>query len=441
MFSPIRRRLLAWNTFVLVILLVALGVVIYFITARTLNNEVNRSLRQNANDTMRTLASTPGFPFVIPRNGYAGDVFFLSIDPSGQVANDPQGLSVTQSPDPNGVQRALAGRQVIDTVKINGQNVRVLSAPVATRSGVLLGVLQVGRSVEAEEHTLHRLVLILAASEAGALIVALAGGWFLADRALVPIRRTFERQRRFVSDASHELRTPLALIRSSGELLAKHGDQTVEQNRQLVDGIVAETAYLSDMVNGLLTLAQSDAGRLMLHKDLVDLGELARAAVLDAQPLAASRGLHLEASTVPGALVDGDAARLRQVLLQLLDNSIKYTPSGGAIRVAVSNKGMAELAVTDTGSGIAAEHLPHVFERFYRADETRGREAGGAGLGLSIAKALTDAHGGEISLESVPGSGTTVRVRLPLASGAEKLAGEPPRPDSAGDQRVIEPVQ
>ena len=262
MFDSIRRQLLAWNVLVLATLLIALGLAIYFITARTLYGEVNRILRDNARETIDTLARTPGFPRVMPHRGYAGDVFYLSIDLSGNLRDNPQGLSVSSSPDPDGVARALEGREVFGTVTLNDERLRVLSVPVGTTRGTLLGVLQVGRSIEPERSALSRLILILGLSEAAALALAVVGGRFLANRALVPIRRSFDRQRQFVADASHELRTPLALIRSSSELLSRHGEQTVDENRHLVNAIVSETEYLNGLVSGLLTLAQSDAGRL-----------------------------------------------------------------------------------------------------------------------------------------------------------------------------------
>ncbi len=419
MFSAIRRRLLAWNTAVFVALLAALGVSIYFVTARTLYAEVNRTLRENANETLQNLASTPGFPFVLPRSGYQGDVFFLGIDLSGRIMENPQGLSVTSSPDPQGVQRALAERTLVyQTVSLQGERLRVLSSPISTRSGNVLGVLQVGRSIEAEQAALKRLAIILAASEAGALLLALAGGWFLADRAMVPIRRAFDRQRRFVADASHELRTPLTLIRGSAEMLTRHGHETIDQNRKLVEGIVTEADYLTTLVSGLLTLAQSDTGRLQLQREPVEMDELSRTVCEDVRPIAAAKGVQVSANGNGGPLVvEGDRARLRQMLLALLDNAVKYTLPGGSVEVSTRPRdGHVALDVRDTGRGIAPEHLPHVFERFYRADEARGRDAGGAGLGLSIVKVLAEAHGGTAGIESQMGHGTTVHVRLPLAA-------------------------
>ncbi len=310
---------------------------------------------------------------------------------------------------------------------LNEEHLRVLSVPVGTSRGTLLGVLQVGRSIEPERSALSRLVLILGLSEAGALALAVVGGRFLANRALVPIRRSFDRQRQFVADASHELRTPLALIRSSGELLARHGDQTVDENRQLVDGIISETEYLNGLVSGLLTLAQSDAGRLGLRRENVALDDLVRSVADDARPLAQSRGLELRYDNVTEPVtVQGDPERLRQLLLLLLDNSFKYTPQGGSVVVSLERDTTeVRLAVADTGSGIAEEHLPHLFDRFYRADLARGRDIEGAGLGLSIAKALIEAHDGSINVDSIVEQGTKVEVRLPMAERGVR-APEPP---------------
>jgi signal transduction histidine kinase len=424
MFTKIRNQLLIWNLLVFMGLLIALGLGIYFVTANTLYDAADDSLREKSRDTVQNLVFRPGSNFVLPRTGFRGDAFYLGIDPSGQIFQNPQNVEVASSPDPEGFRKALTGEPQFGTVTLNEKDVRVYSVLVATPSGRPLGVLQVGTSIESQEAALRTLAWLLALSEAGALILAIAGGWFLAGRSMVPIRRAFDRQRRFVADASHELRTPLTLIRSSGELLARHGGQTVDQNRHLVDSIVSETEYLNGLVSGLLTLAQSDAGRLPLRLEPVDLGELAHRLAEDVRPLAQQKGLQVLCLAMPGeAFASADKERLRQLLLLLLDNAFKYTPSGGRVELSLSAQhGQAVLSVKDTGRGIASEHLPHIFDRFYRADQARGREAGGAGLGLSIAKVLVDAHKGTIEVESTVGQGTTVRVKLPQLTQEMRVA-------------------
>ena len=423
MFKAIRLRLLAWNFIVFAALLVGLGVGIFYMTARTLNGEVNANLREGAAHALRDFSATPGFPTIMPQHGYPGDVFYLSVDTSGQLAQNPQRLAVESSPDPDGVRIALEGGEHYSNVEINEQTVRLFSVAVVTRDGQPLGVLQVGQSIESQQRALVELAWILAGSEIGALTLALVGGWFLANRALIPTRRAFERQRRFVADASHELRTPLTLIRGNAELIRRHRGQTIEENAHLVDGIVDEAEYLSDMVTSLLTLEQSDGGRLALREDAVDLSDLVRQVFGDTQPLAVTRELTLECATPPFAVTaQGDRERLRQVLLALMDNALKYTPPAGRIELRLDfEDDTASIVVSDTGLGIQPEHLPHVFDRFYRVDAAR-REPGGSGLGLSIAKALVEAHGGSITLESPDGGGVKATVRLAAERGAPEDA-------------------
>ena len=423
MFKAIRLRLLAWNFIVFAALLVGLGVGIFYMTARTLNGEVNANLREGAAHALRDFSATPGFPTIMPQQGYPGDVFYLSVDTSGQLAQNPQRLAVDSSPDPDGVRIALEGGEHYSNVEINEQTVRLFSVAVVTRDGQPLGVIQVGQSIESQQRALVELAWILAGSEIGALTLALVGGWFLANRALIPTRRAFERQRRFVADASHELRTPLTLIRGNAELIRRHRGQTIEENAHLVDGIVDEAEYLSDMVTSLLTLEQSDGGRLALREDAVDLSDLVRQVFGDTQPLAVTRELTLECATPPFAVnAQGDRERLRQVLLALMDNALKYTPPAGRIELRLDfGEDTASIVVSDTGLGIQPEHLPHVFDRFYRVDAAR-REPGGSGLGLSIAKALVEAHGGSITLESPDGGGVTATVRLTAERGGPEDA-------------------
>ena len=432
MFNAIRLRLLAWNFIVFAALLVGLGVGIFYMTARTLNGEVNANLREGAAHALRDFSATPGFPTIMPQGGYPGDVFYLSVDTSGQLAQNPQRLAVDSSPDPHGVRQALQGHTHYSNVEINNQTVRLLSVAVVTRDGRPLGVLQVGQSIESQQRALVELAWILAGSEMGALTLALVGGWFLANRALIPTRRAFERQRRFVADASHELRTPLTLIRGNAELIRRHRGQTIDENAHLIDGIVDEAEYLSDMVTSLLTLEHSDGGRLALREDTVDLSDLVRQVCGDTHPLAEMRGLTLECvSPSFGVTAQGDRERLRQTLLALVDNALKYTPPGGRIELRLDFNGSeASIAVSDTGLGIQPEHLPHVFDRFYRVDAAR-REPGGSGLGLSIAKALVEAHGGSIELESPEGGGVTATVRLAAVRG---------EPEDAYSEEVSEGV-
>ncbi len=226
------------------------------------------------------------------------------------------------------------------------------------------------------------------------------------------------RQRDFVANAAHELRSPLAAVRTSLEVALEH-DRTPEEYRELLADVVEECAALGNVLNQLLLLAEGDAGLLQAGGS-ARLDRVAARSVEMFQGIAEQRGVELHADALAPATVRGNEAHLRQVVHNLIDNALKFTPPGGRVLVTVSVRpaaGQAVLRVSDTGSGIAPEDLPHVFERFYRADKARSREqpGGGTGLGLSICQAIVTAYGGQLGVESKPGHGTAVTAVLPLA--------------------------
>jgi len=228
------------------------------------------------------------------------------------------------------------------------------------------------------------------------------------------LERSFEQLRRFTSDASHELRTPLTVIRSVGEVaLRERHDEAVY--RDTIGTMLEEADRLTRLVEELLTLARADGGRLAPRQEPLDLGELAVDTVQQLHVLAEEKGQRLEVSTQPLRVL-GDRTVLRQALANILDNAIKYSPEGTTVSVSVSSDSdMAEVAIADQGSGIAPEHRERIFDRFYRIDPARSREAGGFGLGLAIARWAVEAHDGQILVEGDVGRGTVFRIRLPLA--------------------------
>src|SRR5262249_11339172 len=183
--------------------------------------------------------------------------------------------------------------------------------------------------------------------------------------------------------------------------------------------ILEECGRLTRLTDQLLALAREDAGVVHTEPEPVDLGELVGGVAEALRPVAESKRLALVTDLTAGVVVHGDPVRLRQVAMNLIDNAVKYTTEGGSIRVAVGRRGGdAEITITDTGVGIPAEHLPRVFERFYRVDKARSRELGGTGLGLSIARSIATAHGGRVEVDSAPGRGTAVRGTLPQEPAA-----------------------
>ena len=232
------------------------------------------------------------------------------------------------------------------------------------------------------------------------------------NQMLDSIETAYRLQQRFVADASHELRAPLTAILGNLDLLRRRPDLPPEEQAQALAEARREAERLSRLVADLLALARADAG-VPLAIQPVDVDAVVLEAFQEARGLA--RGQELVLDPLEPVRIRGDADRIKQLLLILLDNAIKYTPAGGRITLGLraGPDGGATLTVADTGVGIPPADLPHVFERFYRADPARSRDPGGTGLGLSIARWIVDRHGGSIAIDSAPGRGTTVTVRLP----------------------------
>ncbi len=292
----------------------------------------------------------------------------------------------------------------------SGHEVRLMA--VRTSSAGKVYEVWMAESLDPVRAEQRALLGVLALLLPVAFALALLGGRWLAGRAIRPIEDSLAAMRRFTADASHELRTPLAAIRTECEVTLRR-ERLPEEYRTSMRSTLEEAERLSRLAARLLDLSRSDApGGLPLAREEVRLDALARELCEAWASLAAEKGLDLVCEAPAPAPTLGDRGRLRELLENLVDNALKHTDPGGrvAVRVRVEN-GWVVLEVADTGRGIGPEHLPHVFERFYRADPARA--GGGAGLGLAIAKAVAEAHGGSIGVESTPRRGSLFRVRVP----------------------------
>ena len=318
-------------------------------------------------------------------------------------------------------------------------------------------VVEVGVSSARIEETVRQVLLMLVIGLPIAVTVAVSGGFVLVRRALKPvdnlsqkaaaITQHIQRERlpvvrtgdelerlslslnlmisrledainsskQFVADASHELRTPLAVLRGEIENLA----QDIElkpQTRETLGSALEEVDRLAEIVEGLLALSRLDTGETQSHWGMFDLAERATTTADQMSLLAEDKNITVACHALTRVIIEGDQARLKQVVVNLLDNAIKYTPNGGRIRLKIAQEnGDAVLDVADDGIGIPAEALPHVFKRFFRVDGSRSRDQGGTGLGLSIVKSICDAHGARVEVSSTPGGGSLFRIRQPLA--------------------------
>jgi signal transduction histidine kinase len=256
---------------------------------------------------------------------------------------------------------------------------------------------------------------------------------------LARLENSFGALRRFTADASHELKTPLTVLRADVER-AMHPSTTRAERMVALEEALQETARMADLVDSLLTLARADEGRFDIHRTPVELEPLLREVFETAVILGEHAGLTMELPAVESAIVMGDRTRLRQLLLNLVTNAIKYTPRGGRVELTVNRRGHDEIAIAvrDTGIGIAAADLPHVFERFWRADRARSRasERGGFGLGLAISQWIVQAHGGTISVQSRLGRGTVFTVTLPAVRATEPSGALAEEPETAAPEQA-----
>jgi heavy metal sensor kinase len=337
-----------------------------------------------------------------------------------------------------------------------GVPLRVLTLPVKAAGTTY--IVQLAYPLDDFNEALERFRRLLLLSSPLLLLLASAGGYWLSRRALAPVdqitrearsisaqnlssrllvprtgdelqrlsetlngmlerlEQAFRRITQFTADASHELRTPVALMRTRAEIVLRKS-RCEEEYRETLRQILEDLQRTSSLIENLMLLARADSGAEALERTRIDLAENLGRACLEGRALAEAKQISLRTDLPESPLwIEGDAPSLRRLFLILLDNAVKFTSPKGRITVSLSaSNGCALAEVRDTGIGIAAGDLPHIFERFFRADRARSRETGGAGLGLSIGKWIAEAHGGTITVLSKPGEGSAFQVRIPLA--------------------------
>jgi signal transduction histidine kinase len=410
----LRLRLTAWYVGTFFAILAVLGGAMFSVITDRLDRDVDDSLREATQDLAAAIAA----------RGPRGAIDALRIPKRTLIVTDRAGRSLAGPPAEAWISELARGAVAHGSAQASHADpddrllrasARVARAP----SGDAVAV-AVADEIELEDRYAS-LIAAFGAGALGALILVAVGGWLLARKTTEPVERAIFHMRRFMADAAHELRTPITVVRSRAEValqLPRATDDYVETLR----AIDREAGRLSRIVEDLLMLARADVGERPIAHERVFLDDVTSDAVEAARAIAARRSTRVEVEEFDEAPVVGDAALLRQLVLILLDNAIKYSAPSGDVRVGVRSAGQtADLVVTDRGVGIPPEQIGQVFERFYRGDAARSRAAGdgapdGAGLGLSIARWIVEEHGGSIQLTSQPGQGTRVTVHLPLAA-------------------------
>jgi heavy metal sensor kinase len=463
----IRARLTLWYTAVVTVTLLLLGGTAYGLLVYSLGHELDVSLQGVAQAMSQQYRS--GAAGFIPSEidelfrrffGFSPwERYFDFLDPSGRP--DPRRPFTQPGRLPlstEALRNASRGLATFETVEGLGQYpVRVLTMPVV-EGGRVVHLVQVGMSLGSIYLTRTRFLLVMAVVVPMGLLLAAGGGSLLARRALGPVERmreaahrisaehlaerlretgagdeldrlartlnqmlgrldeAFNQVRRFSADASHELQTPLTILR--GELeVALRAPRSSEEYRQVLWSALEEIDRIASLTDGLLLLARADAGVLRMDRHPLDLADLVADVYGRVKVLADSRSIHLALGRVEPVPIRGDYDRLNRLLLNLLDNGIKYTDPGGRVTLSLEGEGeWATLRVSDTGIGLSPKEGERIFQRFYRTAEAHSRGEGGHGLGLAIARSIAEAHGGKIQVHSAPGQGSTFTVLLPKDS-------------------------
>ena len=461
----LRFQLITWYAGLQALVFLAVGAVGYLGLDRYLSETVKQTLSKRAQQISSTLTADAdkGDAFILQdiTTHYAPEINdrFLRVTRNGSLLY-ASGAPKDGSFDPSKiafVPQPLNQSSFREEVTPGDRRVLIYALPF-TFDGQSF-VIESGVSNRQVQSPLNGLIVTLVVGLPIVLVVAVGSGYVLINRALLPVdsitksaeritshnlserlpvpltgdeierlslalnnmisrlEEAFQYTRRFAADASHELRTPLTILHCDLEA-AIQTPRLPAEVAESIGSALAETERLTRIVEGLLAISRADAGEPAVGPTKLDLAELTFATVDQMRLLAEDKGIGLEFRATKAVEVNGEAARLKQVVVNLLDNAIKYTPERGTILVNVCGNGSkATLEISDSGMGISADALPHIFERFYRADKARSRKDGGAGLGLSIVESICAAHGGQVSVTTVEGQGSCFRVELPLANG------------------------
>jgi len=466
----IRFRLTAWYAGLLAGSLILFGVLTYMALGHYLALMLDESLGKQARqigETLITNINLSGDAYVVDeiKEHFAPEINarFIRVTRADGSRLYISGLPKDGSFDPASIPAARATGQesARDERLPQGAGMIIHALPYTSRDGNRF-LIEVGALDRQIGGILHGLMLALVLVLPVAVAVAIGGGYWLMKRALRPVdeitqsaeritsrnlserlpalntgdemerlsgslngmiarlEESFQHVSRFSADASHELRTPLTILHGELEAIVQRPELGPDA-REAIASALEETERLAKIVESLLAISRLDAGEVKMERERLDLADLAATTTEQMRLLAEDKRITLRCETGRRVEVEGNRSRLKQVVVNLLDNAIKYTPEAGTVQVRVgAANGSALLEIEDDGVGIPAEALPHLFERFYRVDKARSRQMGGTGLGLSIVKSICAAHGGQVKVESAEGKGSRFRVELPLANGTHK---------------------
>jgi len=465
--TSIRVRLTIWYGGGLALIMLLFATSLYLVMSRALQEQIDRSLEDAAVAAARSLEEHRFGPFLLLEDLAQAfpelallDKFFQIFGPQGQITLQSANIKTREIPlSKQAMQAALKGKATFESVRFQDEvPIRLLSYPI-NHGDTLVNILRVGASLQPVESMLDRLVFVLQIGSPLAVLVSMFGGWFLAGRALRPVdtitdtaqriaagdltqriqttssdeigrlastfndmiarlEASIRQIRQFSADASHELRTPLTITKGETEL-ALRKDRTPEVYRDVLESNLEEIDRMSRIVDELLFLSRADLGEIKMAKERVQLDHLVQEIQHQALVLGKDREVETVVNHLEPAEVEGDEWRLRELLLNIVDNAVKYSLEKGLVEINLERSNhMAKLSVKDYGIGMSPEEQHMIFDRFFRSDTARAHAQKGTGLGLAICKWIAESHHGKIQVESTKGQGSQFTIFLPLLSHA-----------------------
>ncbi|MFM9278582.1 sensor histidine kinase [Paenibacillus jiagnxiensis] len=425
MFTKLRNRFLIVNLVTITVIMLVAFAAIYTITYRDVQSDINMELRKISDSYQTKFGESPP-----PHGGTTGPQSPANgkkMDDNGPPPERSISFMVQTDQDWNRTSaKSHFGTDNMDSDFYDQALEQVISKD-STRGKFTLdgsdwtfsvqpddqGYMIVFMDTSAQQEILANLIYTFTAVGLGMLIVLYFTSRFFANRSIEPIKEAFAKQKQFIADASHELKTPLTIINTNTDVLLSNGTDTIQNQTKWLQYIKSETERMTKLTNDLLYLTEMDDSRTGLLFSRFDMSEAVETIILTMEAVIFEKQIKLDYDIEPGLTVLGSSEQIKQVVMILLDNAVKYTPPSGKVTVALKKQhNDVVLAVSNTGEGIAPEHLHRIFDRFYRTDTSRARKQGGYGLGLAIAKSIIDQHKGKIYTKSVAGESTTFYVQL-----------------------------
>lgn len=417
MFRKLRLKLMLVNLSVIILLFLLLITGTYFFVQDRMIDGREHMMNKMSHDlaTGRFPFFPPGFDPAMdnsmeppPDHGPGPMTYVFKLDQKGNIIHTSPFMPLTNN------QLSLLTVEIQNTGQTKGDvlfgknHYSYQIVPIANNQGQFI----LFQDLQHDRNLLKELITGLSITGIVCMIFSLFGSLFMANRAMIPIQKSWQQQKDFLADASHEFRTPLAVIQTNLEIVRDNPEETVRSQEHWLGNIYEETICMTKLVESLLFLARADSHQQLLNKDTFLLNQAVITAVELFRPLAAIQGISLISKINTEISFYGDEAKLRQVVSILLDNALRHTPTAGKITISLetSQQGIL-LSVSDTGEGIPPEHVEKIFERFYQSDSSRSQ--GGTGLGLSIAKWIIESHSGTIVATSTLGEGSMFTIFLP----------------------------